>query len=138
MSCLKRRCLIFLKITDQILSWQQASFKLYAWQKNCNIKAKRFSINATYEILEWLKYFLNLFINLLLFFILCFSKVCFYIPQLMWWAVQRVISKILILSSRRTYCLYNHRCRLYLRSVEQFLKYLFLELQLEYNYSCPQ
>jgi len=41
MLSLKPRYLIFLKITDQILSWQEASFKVCAGQENCNIKAKK-------------------------------------------------------------------------------------------------
>lgn len=73
-----------------------------------------------------------------LFFILCFNDGCFYITQFMQEAVQGVINKILMLSSHRTYCLYHHRCKLHLRSMEQFFKNLLLKQQLEYDYSCPQ
>jgi len=39
-------------MTDQVSSWQQASFKLYAGQQSCSVKVKILIRNATYEMLK--------------------------------------------------------------------------------------
>lgn len=55
--------LIFLKMTDQVLIWQWASFKFYAGQQTCSLKAKILSRNAAYEMLKLLNISQKLFIN---------------------------------------------------------------------------
>lgn len=53
---------IFLKMTDQVLIWQWPSFKFYAGQQTCSLKANLLSRNAVYEMLKLLNISQKLFI----------------------------------------------------------------------------
>lgn len=54
--------LVFLKMTDQVLIWQWASFKFYAGQQTCSLKANILRRNAAYAILKLLNISQKLFI----------------------------------------------------------------------------